>query len=240
MQTTSSFYPRLLFPFLALVLIVVSPFLHAADPAVAARPEPSSGKPAVKTVLFFGDSLTAGYGLDDPALAFPGRIQEKISAEKLPWRVINAGLSGETTAGGVRRLDWALRQPVDIFVLELGGNDGLRGLAPDVARANLQSIIDRVRAKNPATLILIAGMEMPTNMGGDYANAFRAIYPALAQKNQAILIPFLLAGVGGDPKLNLPDGVHPTPEGHAIVAENVWKVLRPLLETEPLAATAKP
>ncbi len=234
MQTMTSFHARFLFPLLALALIILSPFLLAADTANSSAPAASAPKPAaVKTILFFGDSLTAGYGLDDPALAFPGRIQEKITAEKLPWRVINAGLSGETTAGGLRRLDWIMRQPVHIFVLELGGNDGLRGLSPEVARANLQAIIDKVRAKNPATRIVIAGMEMPTSMGTDYTTAFRAIYPDLAKKNDATLIPFLLEGVGGDPKLNLPDGVHPTAEGHAIVAETVWKILRPLLVSPP-------
>jgi acyl-CoA thioesterase-1 len=230
MQTTTSFHARFLFPLLALALIILSPFLRAADSANPSAPAASApNPPSVKTILFFGDSLTAGYGLDDPTLAFPGRIQEKITAEKLPWRVINAGLSGETTAGGLRRLDWIMRQPVHIFVLELGGNDGLRGLPPDVARANLQSIIDKVRAKNPATRIVIAGMEMPTSMGNDYTTAFRAIYPDLAKKNDATLIPFLLEGIGGDPKLNLPDGVHPTAEGHTIVANTVWKVIRPLL-----------
>jgi acyl-CoA thioesterase I len=230
MQTMTSFHARVLFPLLALALIIISPFLRAADSATASAPATPAPPPAaVKTILFFGDSLTAGYGLDDPALAFPGRIHEKITAEKLPWRVINAGLSGETTAGGLRRLDWILRQPVDIFVLELGGNDGLRGLPPDVARANLQGIIDRVRAKNAATLIVIAGMEMPTSMGSDYTTAFRAIYPELAKKNDATLIPFLLEGVGGDPKLNLPDGVHPAARGHEIVANTVWKAIRPLL-----------
>jgi acyl-CoA thioesterase-1 len=228
MQTTTSFHARFLFPLSALALIIASPFLRAADSANASV-APASQAAAIKTILFFGDSLTAGYGLDDPALAFPGRIQEKITAANLSWRVINAGLSGETTAGGVRRLDWIMRQPVHIFVLELGGNDGLRGLSPEVARANLQGIIDRVRAKNPATRIIIAGMEMPTSMGEDYTKAFRTIYPELAKKNDAILIPFLLEGVGGDPKLNLPDGVHPTAEGHAIVGDTVWKILRPLL-----------
>jgi acyl-CoA thioesterase-1 len=216
------FNARLLSVFLPLAFAFASPATRAAETV----PKP----PAPKNILFFGDSLTAGYGLDNPAQAFPGIIQEKITAEKLPWRVINAGLSGETTAGGVRRLDWILRQPVDIFVLELGGNDGLRGLSPDVARANLQSIIERVRQKNPSVRIVIAGMEMPTSMGAAYTKEFREIYPALAEKNQAVLIPFLLQGVGGDPRLNLPDGVHPTPEGHAIIAETVWKTLRPLLQ----------
>jgi acyl-CoA thioesterase-1 len=182
-----------------------------------------------KTILFFGDSLTAGYGLDDPADAFPGIIQKKIEAEKLPYRVVNAGLSGETTAGGLRRVDWILRQKIDVFVLELGGNDGLRGLPPAQAQENLQHIIDRVRAKNPETKILLAGMMMPTSLGEDYAKAFRAIYPALADKNHLPLLPFILEGVGGDPKLNQPDGIHPTSEGHKIVAKNLWATLRPLL-----------
>ena len=228
-QLTTAFSARLWRRSLTVAFLA---FTIAALASVSARADAGSAPkhPALKTILFFGDSLTAGYGLDDPSLAFPGRIQEKITAAKLPWRVINAGLSGETTAGGVRRLDWILRQPVDIFVLELGGNDGLRGLSPDAASENLQAIIDRVRAKNPATRIVIAGLAMPANMGEAYTDAFRAIYPALAKKNDAILIPFLLEGVGGDPKLNLPDGIHPTPEGHARVSETVWKTLRPLVE----------
>ncbi len=189
----------------------------------------ATGTPA-KTILFFGDSLTAGYGLDDAATqAFPGLVQEKITATGLPYRVINAGLSGETTAGGLRRIDWVLRVPVDIFVLELGGNDGLRGLQPAVAAQNLQTIIDKVRAKNPAALIVVAGMEMPTSMGETYTREFAAIFPALAKTNRAALIPFLLEGVGGEPDLNLPDGVHPNIAGHRIVAETVWKTLEPLL-----------
>ncbi len=185
---------------------------------------------APKTVLFFGDSLTAGYGLDDAiAEAFPGLIQRKITDAGLNYRVINAGLSGETTAGGIRRIDWILRTPVDVFVLELGGNDGLRGLPPAVAAKNLQGIIDKVRAKNPAVKLVIAGMQMPTSMGDGYTREFAAIFPALAEANQATLIPFLLDGVGGVPALNQPDGVHPTAAGHAIVAETVWKTLGPLL-----------
>lgn len=182
-----------------------------------------------KTILFFGDSLTAGYGLDDPALAFPALIQARIDAEKLPYRVINAGLSGETTAGGLRRLDWVLKQPVDVFVLELGGNDGLRGLQPKDAQANLQAMIDKVRAKNPATAIILAGMLMPSSMGPDYTRAFAEMYPTLAKKNQITLIPFLLEGVGGISSLNQPDLIHPNAPGHARVAETVWKTLRPLL-----------
>jgi acyl-CoA thioesterase-1 len=183
---------------------------------------------ATKTVLFYGDSLTAGYGLD-PDEAYPALIQKKLAAEGLDWRVVNAGLSGETTAGGLRRLDWILRQSVDVFVIELGGNDGLRGLAPEVTRKNLQEMIDRIRAKNPRVVLVLAGMQIPTNMGPVYAEAFARIYPDLAQANQVALIPFLLEGVGGIPELNLPDGIHPTAAGHRIVAETVWKHLRPLL-----------
>jgi acyl-CoA thioesterase-1 len=182
----------------------------------------------VRTLVFLGDSLTAGYGLD-PDDAYPAVIQRKITAAGLPWRVVNAGLSGETTAAGRRRLDWILRQPIDLLVIELGGNDGLRGLSPAETRANLQAIIDRVRAKQPAAQIILAGMQMPTNMGPVYTREFAAVYPDLAKQNELRLIPFLLEGVGGRPELNQPDGIHPTSEGHRIVAETVWKVLVPLL-----------
>jgi acyl-CoA thioesterase-1 len=183
-----------------------------------------------KTVIFFGDSLTAGYGLEDPsAAAYPALVQKKIEAAHLPWRVVNAGLSGETTAGGLRRVDWILRQPVDVFVLALGGNDGLRGIDPSVTRANLQGIIDKVRVKYPAAKIVLAGMMMPASMGEDYVRAFHDLYPALAARNGAVLVPFLLEGVAARPELNQPDGIHPTPKGHAMVAETVWKVLQPLL-----------
>jgi len=189
---------------------------------------------APKTILFFGDSLSAGYGLDDPATqAFPGLIQKKITAANLPYLVVNAGLSGETTAGGLRRIDWVLRMPVDVFVLELGGNDGLRGLAPSLAAKNLQAIIDKVRAKNPATQIVIAGMQMPVNMGVAYTGEFSGVFPTLAKANNATLVPFLLEGVGGDPALNLPDGVHPNAKGHQVVAETLWKTLEPLLKGSP-------
>lgn len=190
----------------------------------------AAGETAPKTILFFGDSLTAGYGLDDASTgAFPGLIQKKITDAGLAYRVINAGSSGETTAGGLRRIDWVLRMPVDIFILELGGNDGLRGLAPAVAAKNLQGIIDKVRAKNPSVQIVIAGMTMPTSMGEGYVREFSAIFPSLAKTNQATLIPFLLDGVAGRPDLNLPDGFHPNVAGHKIVADVVWKNLQPLL-----------
>jgi acyl-CoA thioesterase I len=181
-----------------------------------------------KTLLFVGDSLTAGYGLD-PGEAFPALIQKKIDEARRPWRVVNAGLSGDTTAGGLRRIDWLLRQRVDMIVIELGGNDGLRGIPPAVSRVNLEAMIERVRAKHPAARIVIAGMQMPVNMGEEHRREFAAIFPAVAEAHDAVLIPFLLEGVGGVPELNLPDGIHPTAEGHRLVAETVWKVLEPLL-----------
>ena len=187
-----------------------------------------SATAAPKTVLFYGDSITAGYGLD-PDQAYPAVIQKKIEAAGLDWRVVNAGLSGETTAGGLRRLDWILRQRVDVFVLALGGNDGLRGVAPSVTRQNLQTLIDRVRARYPDATVVIAGMQMPTSMGPEYTAAFRRIFPELAEANRAPLVPFLLEGVGGIAELNQPDLIHPTAEGQRRVAENVWPVLRPLL-----------
>jgi acyl-CoA thioesterase-1 len=185
---------------------------------------------AAKTILFLGNSLSAGYGLD-PELAFPALIQQKIDSLKWNFQVINAGLSGETSAGGLRRVDWLLQRRVDILVLELGGNDGLRGITLDLTKKNLQAIIDRVKVKYPAMKIVIAGMEVPPNLGPEYTAQFRTLYAELAKKNKALLIPFLLEGVGGDPKLNLPDGIHPTAEGHRIVAKNVWKVLMPLLKS---------
>jgi len=184
---------------------------------------------ARRTILFFGDSLTAGYGLENHLVdAFPGVLQAKIDREGLAYRVVNAGLSGDTTAGGLRRIDWVLRQPVDIFILELGGNDGLRGLPLATARANLEAIMQRVRARNPQVRIVLAGMQLPTSMG-PYAEAFARLFPDLAAAAGVELIPFLLEGVGGVPELNLPDGIHPTVEGHRRIAEVVWPHLRPLL-----------
>jgi acyl-CoA thioesterase-1 len=181
-------------------------------------------------LVFFGDSLTAGYGLADPGRdSYPSLIQEKITAAGLNYHVINAGLSGDTSAGGLSRIDWTMRQPVDVFVLALGANDGLRGTGPAVTEKNLQAIIDRVRAKYPKAKLVLVGMMMPDNMGPEFTKAFRELFPALAEKNQAALVPFLLDGVGGKRELNQHDGIHPTPEGHVILAENVWKILRPLL-----------
>jgi acyl-CoA thioesterase-1 len=202
-----------------------------------------AAEPVTKTVVCFGDSLTAGYGLESPATdAYPALLQEKLDAftsapapspaasAPIPrWRVVNAGLSGETTAGGARRLDWILRQPVDIFLLALGANDGLRGIDPAVSEKNLQSIIDRVRARYPDARIILAGMMMPPSMGEDYARAFSAMYSNLAQRNKVTLLPFLLEGVGGRSDLNQADAIHPNIAGHKILAANVWSFLQPLL-----------
>ncbi len=178
-----------------------------------------------KTILFFGNSLTAGYGLE-PNEAFPALIQDKIDSLHLPYKVINAGVSGETTSGGMGRIDWILHQHVDVFVLELGSNDGLRGIPLTVTEKNLQAIIDKVKAKYPAAKIVLAGMQIPPNLGQDYTSTFKKIYPELAAQNNVYLIAFLLQGVGGDPKLNQNDGIHPNKEGEKIVAGNVWDVLK--------------
>ncbi|HSY76148.1 MAG TPA: arylesterase [Bacteroidia bacterium] len=179
-----------------------------------------------KTILFFGDSLTAGYGLDDPSDAFPGVIQHKIDSLKLPYKVVNAGVSGETTAGGLGRIDWILKQKIDVFILELGANDGLRGIPVTETSKNLQAIIDKVKAKYPDARLLLLGMQVPPSMGKDYVTSFKDLFPTLAEKNKVSLVPFLLTGVGGNPKLNQPDGIHPTTEGARIVAVNVWQVLK--------------
>ncbi|RRB05026.1 arylesterase [Larkinella rosea] len=197
----------------------------------------STSKPAEenrqKTILFFGNSLTAGYGLD-PAEAFPALIGEKAKAAGFDYQVINAGVSGETTAGGKSRISWVMNKPVDVFVLELGANDGLRGIPLDASKKNLQAIIDTVKLKSPQAQIVIAGMHIPPNLGPDYSGQFYRIFIDLSRKNKAALIPFLLDDVAGIPKLNQADGIHPTAEGHKIVTENVWKVLEPLLQKQEL------
>ena len=180
-------------------------------------------------ILFFGNSLTAGYGLDAEE-AFPALIQDKLDSLGLPYTVVNAGLSGETTAGGKSRISWVLKQNVEIFVLELGANDGLRGIPLKETRQNLQAIMDTVRIKNPDTKIVLTGMQLPPNLGQDYTGEFKNIFPELAQENKVTLVPFLLENVGGIPELNQQDGIHPTAEGQKILANNVWEVLKPLLE----------
>lgn len=180
-------------------------------------------------LLFFGNSLTAGYGLEQTQ-AFPALIQQKIDSAGLPYRVINGGVSGETSAGGNQRIDFVLKQQaVAVFVLELGANDGLRGIPLAETKKNLQAIIDKVKAKYPAAKLVMAGMQMPPNMGPSYTNEFRELYPELANKNNMTLIPFLLQGVADVPRLNLEDGNHPTAEGHQVVAGNVWEEIKEIL-----------
>jgi acyl-CoA thioesterase-1 len=180
-----------------------------------------------KSIVFFGNSLTAGYGLS-PSQAFPALIQKKLDSLGLPYQVKNAGVSGETSSGGNTRIDWILKQPIDIFVLELGANDGLRGIPLSETRKSLQSIIDKVKKKNPDVKLVFAGMQIPPNMGQQYTTEFKNIYTDLAEKNGMTLVPFLLEGVGGEASLNQEDGIHPTAEGHRIVAENLWRQMEKL------------
>jgi acyl-CoA thioesterase-1 len=184
---------------------------------------------SLKKILFFGNSLTAGYGLDNIDNAFPGLIQKKIDSLNLPYQVVNAGLSGETSAGGNERIDWLLNQRIDIFVLELGANDGLRGLPVDETYTNLQSIINKVKSAWPDCKIVLTGMLVPPSMGQNYAENFKQIFPKLTKENELALVTFLLENVAGEADLNQNDGIHPTKEGQRIMAENVWKTLFPLL-----------
>ena len=199
----------------------------ATDTSVATKkPVENSSQ---KNILFFGDSLTAGLGLDDISSAFPGVVESKIDSAKLPYKVTNAGLSGETSAGGKGRIGWLLKQHVDIFVLELGANDGLRGIPVKETAENLQDIVDSVKNKYPKAKLMLLGMMVPPNMGSTYANNFKSIFPTLAAKNNMKLMPFLLNGVAGVPSLNQKDGIHPTAEGAKIVGNNVWQLLKTLL-----------
>lgn len=182
-----------------------------------------------KTILCFGDSITAGYGLEDPNDAFPGLLQARIDSLGLKYQVVNSGLSGETTAGGRNRIEWILNQDIDIFLLELGANDGLRGVPLSETRANLQAIIDAIKSHDPDIDIILAGMQLPPNMGQEYTSGFRSIFSDLAEENNLAFIPFILKDVGGIASLNQGDGIHPTEEGHQIIANTVWDTLKPLL-----------
>lgn len=207
---------RLALTGIMMILLVVLPVIRGAD-----------ALPAQK-IVFLGDSLSAGLGVD-PSEAFPALIQKKIEAAGWNDVVVNAGVSGDTSADGLGRINWLLKQRIDVLILELGGNDGLRGLPVAATQTNLQAIIDRVKRKYPQAQIIVAGMQMPPNMGEEYNAPFRKLYPDLAATNHAALVPFLLAGVGGIPDLNQADHIHPNVEGHAIVADNVWKILQPVL-----------
>lgn len=199
----------------------------SASALAAADPRP--------VVLFFGTSLTAGLGLD-PEEAYPALIQARIDSAGLGYRVVNGGVSGETSAAGLRRIDWLLQQPIAVLVLELGANDALRGQDLAAARSNLQQIIDRTRARYPDVRIVVAGMEAPPNLGRRYTREFRGLFVALARENGATLIPFLLEGVGGVPELNQADGIHPNADGARVMAETVWRVLEPVLRGAPSAS----
>jgi acyl-CoA thioesterase-1 len=203
------------------------PSANSAGTMAAAAVQPAANN--VKTILVFGDSLTAGYGLDDPSEAFPGVIQSDIDSLKLQYHVINAGVSGETSAGGLSRIGWVLKQKPAVFLLELGANDGLRGIPVKQTQQNLQAIIDSVKTKYPAAKIILLGMQIPPSMGQQYAGDFKKMYPSLAAQNHIGLVPFLLDKVGGIPSLNQADGIHPNAAGAKITAANVWQVLRPVL-----------
>ena len=216
---------------IVLELTVLAVVAVACQDHEAGRVPPPSGSPSRReapTIVFLGTSLTAGLGLD-PYQAYPAIIQRRLDAEGLEARVINAGVSGETSAGALRRLDWLLQQATAVLVVETGANDGLRAQDPDATRANLQAIIERARRATPPPKLLVLGMEAPPNFGAEYARRFRAIYRDVARDKNVPLVPFVLAGVAGDPLLNQPDGIHPTAAGQEIIAATVWKALRPLL-----------
>ena len=223
---------KIFYPLLSAIL-----FFTNCKNAVEKTPNqttPTVEKTAVqkKNIVFFGNSLTAGYGLENVADGFVSLTQNRMDSLNLPYRCINAGLSGETTAGGSERVGWIIdQQPVDIFILELGGNDALRGINPESSLQNLQTIIDKVKAKHPSVKIILAGMEAPRNMGKSYITAFHDIYQTLAKKNNLPLIPFILDKVGGIKELNQADGIHPTPQGNKIIVETIWMSLKPLLVT---------
>ena len=195
------------------------------SPSNATKAPNNGGK---KTILFFGDSLTAGYGLDEDE-SFPSLIQDRIDSLGLDYTVVNGGLSGETSAGGKGRIDWVLRSDIDVFVLELGANDVLRGLDLTETDKNLRAILESVTAKHSDIPIVIAGMQAPPNMGKDYTDQFANIFTKLSKDYNASLIPFLLDGVAGDPSLNLADAKHPNAKGQYIVRDNVWEVLEGVL-----------
>jgi acyl-CoA thioesterase I len=212
-------------PVICGIALVLCFFLQ---PLFAQVSTPTPAPTRTKTLVFLGDSLTAGLGLQSSE-AFPALIAEKVRAAGLPFEVQNAGLSGDTSAGALRRVDWVLQRPMDVLVIELGGNDGLRGLPVKSLKENLQRIVDKAKAKNPTLKIVIAGMQIPPNLGADYAADFARVFAELARENNAVLIPFLLEGVGGHPDLNQQDMIHPTAAGHRIVADLVWRTLEPIL-----------
>jgi acyl-CoA thioesterase I len=206
-------------------------WLSASVPFAQAPTASAPGNVTKKTIVFLGDSLTAGYGVRADQ-AFPALIAEKIREADLPFAVVNAGVSGDTSTDGLHRIDWLLQRKIDVLMIALGANDGLRGLSLTALQANLQAIVDKAKAKNPQIKIVIAGMHLPPNLGADYATKFERVFAEVAQKNNTILIPFLLQGVGGQRDLNQPDLIHPTAAGHKVVADGVWQTLQPILLQE--------
>lgn len=208
-----------------------------AAESVAARDRPDAARNRAGTgpedpglrVVFLGTSLTAGLGLDRPGDRWPERIGALADSAGLAVHVVNAGVSGDTSAGGLRRLDWLLSEPLDVLVVELGANDGLRGHSPEALEENLRTIIRTTRERSPGTRIVLAGMEAPPNLGADYTERFRAVFPRVAEETGVSLIPFLLEGVAGEPELNQPDGIHPTPAGHRRMARTAWPILESVL-----------
>lgn len=196
--------------------------------AVGWAQSPAAPTPDRRTVVFLGDSLTAGYGLTANE-AFPAVIQRRLAERGLAWDVVNAGISGDTTSGGLARLGWLLRRRVDVLVLALGGNDGLRGVSAAETKRNLTAIITQLRAKYPNAQVVLCGMQLPPNMGGSYGREFQETFPAVAREQQTEFVPFLLEGVGGVRELNQDDRIHPTAAGQEKLADNVWAVLEPLL-----------
>ena len=214
---------------LAVALVVLSCGRDAPSPEAAGAAPEAVSRDSRAVVLFVGTSLTAGYGLD-PALAYPALIQQRIDEARLPFRVVNAGVSGETSAGSLRRVDWVFsREHPSVLVLETGANDGLRGQDPDTLAANIHAIFDRARVLDPAPRLVLLAMEALPNLGERYVTLFRDLYPEVASQSGAVLVPFFLDGVAGVDSLNQPDGIHPTARGHRIAAENVWVVLEDVL-----------
>ncbi len=211
-----------------LAMVLALGACRGRNPPNSEEKRPQADRSDRPVILCVGTSLTAGQGLD-PERAYPALLQAKVDAAGLSYRVVNAGVSGETSAGVIRRMDWLLRQKVVVLVLETGANDGLRGQDPESTRANIQAVFDRVLQVSPPPRLVLAGMEALPNYGPEYARKFRALYPELAKANGAALVPFILEGVAGVPGLNQADGIHPTATGQKQVAENVWRVLQPLL-----------
>ena len=210
----------------ASLLVLLTACGREAEKPVTRASEPASAR---ERVVFLGTSLTAGYGLD-PSQAYPALIQQKIDSAALPFEAVNAGVSGETSAGALRRIDWLLQQPVAVLVLETGANDGLRGQDVDSLEANIQAIIDRANALKPKPRIVLVGMRMLSNYGPRYIRRFAAVYPEVAKRNDLPFVPFLLAGVAGVDSLNQGDLIHPTAAGQRRLAETVWRTLEPVLE----------